>query len=73
VTRTRTNNRVWLLLLLIWPLAGALALVGCARREPEIHADRQTGCEYLRGYWGQISPRIAPDGKTHMGCKGVRP
>lgn len=29
----RTNSRAWLLLLLLWPLAGAVMLVGCKRQE----------------------------------------
>lgn len=33
-------------------------------------ADAVTGCQYLVwGIRGGITPRIAADGKTHMGCK----
>jgi hypothetical protein len=42
--------------------------------DPILYADRVTGCEYLgsRDDHG-ITPRIAADGKTHMGCKGAQP
>lgn len=41
--------------------------------DPWMYKDRATGCEYLStrseaGLW----PRIAADGKTHMGCKAVQ-
>jgi hypothetical protein len=54
-----------------------------ARPQPEnpvnhggiiLYRDGETGCEYLlfgRGGYGKaVQPRIAADGKTHMGCKG---
>lgn len=41
--------------------------------KPWLYKDTVTGCEYLstRNEYG-LEPRIAADGKTHMGCKGVR-
>jgi hypothetical protein len=32
--------------------------------------DDHTGCQYLVYNDGGITPRIAADGKTHMGCGG---
>ena len=32
-----------------------------------IHVDAATGCMYV-SYGSGLSPRIAPDGKTHIGC-----
>lgn len=42
--------------------------------DPWLYKDRVTGCEYIttRNEHG-LSPRIAADGKTHMGCKGGQP
>lgn len=39
------------------------------------HVDQATGCQYLSGSGSSTSftPRIAADGKTHMGCRGVTP
>lgn len=39
-----------------------------------VHAftDRATGCEYLLYERGGIAPRVAADGKSHMGCKGEK-
>jgi hypothetical protein len=39
-----------------------------------IYVDRGTGCEYASADSGHsaITPRIAADGKTHMGCREVR-
>jgi hypothetical protein len=66
----------------------ALLLVGCvkaATTEPErnlyvyqdrayLYVDPDTGCNYLtKGWYSSLTPRIAADGKTHMGCKGARP
>lgn len=78
--RNYTNNHAWLLVLLLWPLAGLVLLVGCKRADatpdgdsayiPVIYRDRSTGCEYLSPSNSGITPRIAADGKTHMGCKG---
>jgi hypothetical protein len=64
-------------------------LTGCAKREvqaqernaeaeqtrytPILYVDEKTGCEYLSADGGGITPRIAADGKSHMGCKGVQP
>jgi hypothetical protein len=82
----RLNSSAWLLVLLLWPLIGLVALTGCVRKEiiaaqaqddpPLIYTDKMTGCEYFasieQGWDGVIavphSPRIAADGKTHMGC-----
>lgn len=63
------NGRRWLWLLPLWPLVGALAMAGCVRRVPEVYTDAN-GCQYLRGYFGTLTARTAPDGKTHLGCKG---
>jgi hypothetical protein len=43
--------------------------------DPLVYRDRQTGCEYLtRGNSSSsLTPRIAADGKTHMGCNGATP
>lgn len=35
--------------------------------------DPQTGCHYLINSKGGIVPRIAADGRSHAGCKGVKP
>lgn len=35
-----------------------------------VYTDPQTECQYVTGGEG-ITPRIAADGKTHMGCKAV--
>lgn len=62
----------------------AALLAGCAQRtggalsdrvnDPHVLIDHGTGCEYLAppGSSGMV-PRIAADGKTHMGCKGPKP
>ena len=42
--------------------------------EPVLYTDRVTGCDYLStGDTRSLTPRIAADGKTHMGCKGAQP
>jgi len=40
-----------------------------------MYIDSATGCQYLgqRSSSAGITPRIAADGKTHMGCKGAQP
>ena len=39
---------------------------------PYIFADYDTGCQYLSTHTSTgLAPRIAADGKTHMGCKGT--
>lgn len=58
----------------------AVLLVGCdeartGRRDESVdpirYQDRETGCMYLTtGQYDALTPRIAADGKTHMGCKG---
>lgn len=44
-----------------------------AALDPWLYKDRATGCEYLstRPEHG-LAPRIAADGKTHMGCREVQ-
>jgi len=37
------------------------------------YVDAETGCQYLGASSDSITPRIAADGKTHMGCKGAQP
>jgi hypothetical protein len=40
---------------------------------PWLYKDQVTGCEYLASRNDSaLAPRIAADGKTHMGC-GVKP
>jgi hypothetical protein len=42
--------------------------------DPWLYKDRATGCEYLTSREDRaLTPRIAADGKTHMGCKGAQP
>ena len=61
-----------------------LALAGCAIDDTDNHADGKwsgltplidhgTGCQYLSVGWSSITPRIASDGKTHMGCRDAAP
>lgn len=41
--------------------------------DPIRYQDRDTGCMYLTtGQYNALTPRIAADGMTHMGCKGVK-
>ncbi len=60
-----------------------LALVGAAAaKEPpalnwdnytQVYTDQTTGCQYLVNLFrGGMTPRIAADGKTHMGCKEAK-
>lgn len=45
-----------------------------ARYQPFVYLDQVTGCEYLSTHMAAaLTPRIAADGKTHMGCREVRP
>jgi len=39
------------------------------------YVDPDTGCHYLMrdGSAAALTPRIAADGKTHIGCKAVAP
>jgi len=38
---------------------------------PYVFADQDTGCQYLSTHTSTgLVPRIAADGKTHLGCKG---
>jgi hypothetical protein len=40
--------------------------------DPVRYQDRETGCMYLStSQLNSLTPRIAADGKTHMGCSGV--
>lgn len=49
------------------PLPGANV-----RYQPYVFLDASTGCQYLSTHTsGSLTPRIAADGKTHMGCKGA--
>ena len=42
--------------------------------DPIRYQDRETGCMYLTtGQYNALTPRIAADGKTQMGCREVRP
>jgi hypothetical protein len=61
-------------------------LTGCGMRDDTdppnglsgmgLFTDNGTGCQYLgygSGHNGKaLTPRIAADGKTHMGCKGAQ-
>ena len=39
---------------------------------PYVFVDGETGCQYVSTQNSVgLAPRIAADGKTHMGCKGV--
>jgi hypothetical protein len=74
----------WLLVALIWSMVAVAILTGCEARDSTdppngfsgmtILKDALTGCEYLAGTTysgtgtGGITPRVAADGKTHMGC-----
>lgn len=41
---------------------------------PFLFIDQVTGCHYLSTHNSAgLAPRIAPDGRTHMGCSGGRP
>jgi hypothetical protein len=47
------------------------ASAGQKGNDPMVYTDRETGCDYLTTQDRVIlTPRIAADGKTHMGCKG---
>ncbi len=64
-----------------------LALAGTASAQPATRApypalpsdgyltfftDGETGCQYLSRDGRALTPRIAADGKTHMGCKEAK-
>ena len=36
-----------------------------------VQTDAETGCQYLMRERGGLTPRIAPDGRTHMGCRAT--
>jgi hypothetical protein len=60
----------------------AVLLAGCSIKDDtdpphgisglDLHQDNATGCQYI-SHGQSLSPRIAADGKTHMGCKGAQP
>lgn len=64
----------------------AALLAGCGHDDTDppngmsgmnLFTDHGTGCQYL-GYGSgangkALTPRIAADGKAHMGCKGEKP
>lgn len=35
-----------------------------------LRTDNLTGCQYLMSPSGNLTPRMADDGKTHLGCRG---
>jgi hypothetical protein len=44
------------------------------RYQPFVFLDDVTGCQYLSTHSSAaLTPRIAADGKAHMGCKAVTP
>jgi hypothetical protein len=43
-----------------------------ANNDMYLWTDPDAGCQYLVTRHGGMLPRIAADGKTHMGCKGVK-
>lgn len=67
----------WVILAVV---AVALAIAGRAYaadlnmlilKEPVYrYIDSETGCQYLSVYKSPLTPRIAADGRSHMGCKG---
>lgn len=62
------------LVVLVILVAGCKRAEGSAPVDLNTHTDIYTGCQYVTHAAGTaISPRIAADGKTHMGCKGVAP
>lgn len=60
----------------------AVLLAGCMMKDDtdppggisgmDLRQDNATGCQYLSRP-NALTPRIAADGKTHMGCKAVQP
>jgi hypothetical protein len=40
-----------------------------------MYQDKATGCQYVSAdsEHSALTPRVAADGKTHMGCKGGQP
>lgn len=69
---------LFLMSLLLSTLAGCMRKTGDPAGEieaanPTLYIDRETGCEYLSTInVYHLTPRIAKDGKSHMGC-GVKP
>jgi hypothetical protein len=48
------------------------AKAGSGAYGPNLYRDILTGCEYLSSaHDGALTPRIAADGKAHMGCTRV--
>jgi hypothetical protein len=78
------TRREWLFTVgaLVIVLMASFALSGCKARtdetgkgwNPAVYQDRVTGCEYLASGESSdaLTPRIAADGKTHMGCREVQ-
>ncbi len=60
----------------------AVPLAGCSMKDDtdpphgwsdmDLLQDNATGCQYLSREHS-MTPRIAADGKTHMGCNGAQP
>jgi hypothetical protein len=57
------------------PQSAPAPIPGAATRYlPYVFLDDATGCQYLSTHTSApLTPRIAADGKTHMGCKGAQP
>lgn len=82
-TRPPLKARLWTAAryALYFVAAGFLiaALAGCSERAQgatkpsdtilRIFTDTDTGCQYLGAYGETITPRIAADGSSHLGCK----
>lgn len=71
----------WAIIAVIGVMLG-LVLAGCTKRDQtdptevisgvgglQLLTDHATGCQYLSKGYGVVEPRIAADGKSHMGCK----
>lgn len=79
----RTPGAGGAVLLLVLFACLMVALAGCGARAEAMESgrydlrltvDQVTGCEYLTYGGSGITPRIAADGKTHIGChRGGRP
>lgn len=48
---------------------------GASQGQLDIYTDYETGCQYLdhNSAYRALTPRIASDGKSHMGCKDAKP
>jgi hypothetical protein len=82
---TRGERAVGLLLLIVLAAGLLASLSGCQREEVvaanrqtidqqlfanHVIADPDTGCQYINFSGSGVTPRIADDGRTQMGCKG---